>query len=148
MSLSLSRLDCWALSVDLVNVLLSCPDVINVPGCEVDLSLPILPVFSPPLPSPLQPSQTPLLPYSVGSLRLSHPGSFSRGREETFRGEGMKEKFPFQTSIGFLDVTIILVGLWLLYKIVISVTMTHVTFVNISWGIETRTSEKISWDDK
>lgn len=60
----------------------------------------------------------------------------------------MKEKFPFQASISFLDVTIILVGLWLWCKIVISVTMTHVTFVNISWGIETRTSEKISGDVK
>lgn len=94
MSLSFSLLDCWALSVDLVNVLLSCPDVINVSGCEVDLSL-SSPSSPSVLPSPLRPSQTPLLPYSVGSLRLSHPGSFSRGREEMFRGEEMKEKFPF-----------------------------------------------------
>lgn len=54
MSLSLSLLDCWALSVDLVNVLLSCPNVINVPGSEVDLSLS----------SPYSPSVLPSPPLS------------------------------------------------------------------------------------
>lgn len=104
LSLSLFLPPCWALSVVLVNVLLSCLDVIYVTGCEVDLS-PSSPNSLPPPPSP------PLHPVYGGSqpawlLQQGQGGEVWVGGGREGDSGGVRGKFQASTCP---------VKLWILY---------------------------------
>lgn len=100
MSVSPSLPPCWVLSVVLVNVLLSCLDVIYATGSDVDLSPYLSPVL---VPSPSPPSSSPppyrdLAPSVSASLApLTETGrSFFPVCVCVWGGVsgGVKEKFP------------------------------------------------------